>query len=158
MVVFKKLQEDKDSLMNESDGKSHLNVSISIFNFTLSVSFDESEAKEARKAKKEERKTKILILLSSFCIFGSLILFFAALNLAIDAGLAPTSSKVEASPTRIKRDVMSMLFPRRGRTEVTSPSSVPSTGRNSEVEDRTDSDQSETVTETTEGNLKFLMT
>ena len=35
MVVFKKLQEDKDSLMNESDGKFHLNVSISIFNFTL---------------------------------------------------------------------------------------------------------------------------
>ena len=122
------------------------------------VSFDESEAKEARKAKKEERKTKILILLSSFCIFGSLILFFAALNLAIDAGLAPTSSKVEASPTRIKRDVMSMLFPRRGRTEVTTLSSVPSTGRNSEVEDRGDSDQSKTVTETTEGNLKFLMT
>ena len=120
------------------------------------VSFDESEAKEARKAKKEERKTKILILLSSFCIFGSLILFFAALNLAIDAGLTSTSSKVEASPPRIKRDVMSMLFPRRGRTEVTSPSSVPSTGRNSEVEDRGDSDQSKTVTETTEGNLKFF--
>ena len=122
------------------------------------VSFDESEAKEARKAKKEERKTKILILLSSFCIFGSLILFFAALNLAIDAGLTSASSKVEASPPRIKRDVMSMLFPRRGRTEVTSPSSVPSTGRNSEVEDRGDFDQSKTVTETTEGNLKFLMT
>ena len=122
------------------------------------VSFDESEAKEARKAKKEERKTKILILLSSFCIFGSLILFFAALNLAIDAGLTSTSSKVEASPPRIKRDVLTMLFPRRGRTEATSPSSVPSTGRNSEVEDRGDSDQSKTVTETTEGNLKFLMT
>ena len=39
MVVFKKLQEDKDSLMNESDGMSHLNVSISIFNFTLSSQF-----------------------------------------------------------------------------------------------------------------------
>ena len=35
MVVFKKLEEDKDSLMKESDGTSHLIVLIFIFNFTL---------------------------------------------------------------------------------------------------------------------------
>ena len=116
------------------------------------VSFDESEAKEARKARKEERKTKILILLSSFCIFASLVLFVAALNLAIDAAL--TSSKVEAAPPRTRRDVLSM-FTRRGRTEATSPRSILTTGKDSEVEDRGDSDQSKTVVEATDGNLKF---
>ena len=94
-----------------------------------------------------------MILLSSFCIFASLVLFVAALNLAIDAAL--TSSKVEAAPPRTRRDVLSM-FTRRGRTEATSPRSILTTGKDSEVEDRGDSDQSKTVVEATDGNLKFF--